>query len=61
MPQITIKAARVNAGLTLEQASRLLGLNKGTLSRYETGKASPRLEMLKKMSKVYNMDLIFLK
>ena len=61
MPQISIKAARVNAGLNQSQAAKALGINKDTLSRYESGKSSPRLEMIEKMSKIYNIDLIFLK
>lgn len=33
--QITLKAARVNAGLTLMQASKSLGIGKDTLIKWE--------------------------
>ncbi|MDF4030099.1 helix-turn-helix transcriptional regulator [Lactobacillus delbrueckii] len=56
MPKITIKAARVNAGLTQRQAAKLLGINPDTLSRYESGHSIPRVDMLKKMSKLYCID-----
>ena len=33
--KITLKAARVNAGLRLVDAAKLFGINKDTLSKYE--------------------------
>lgn len=56
MPKITIKAARVNAGLTQRQAAKLLGINPDTLSRYESGRSVPRVDMIEKMSKLYCID-----
>lgn len=56
MPKITIKAARVNAGLTQRQAAKLLGINPDTLSRYESGHSIPRVDMIDKMSKLYCID-----
>lgn len=56
MPKITIKAARVNAGLTQRQAAKLLGINPDTLSRYESGHIAPRVDMIEKMSKLYCID-----
>lgn len=56
MPKITIKAARVNAGLTQRQAAKQLGINPDTLSRYESGHSIPRVDMLEKMSKLYCID-----
>lgn len=56
MPKISIKAARVNAGLTQEEAAKQLGINPNTLSRYESGRNVPRVDMIGKMSKLYCID-----
>lgn len=56
MPKITIKAARVNAGLTQRQAAKMLGINPDTLSRYESGHSIPRVDMIDKMAKIYCID-----
>lgn len=42
MKRITLKAARVNAGMTLLQAAARLHVNKATLSAWENGKKMPR-------------------
>lgn len=36
MPKISLKAARVNAGLTQEQAAKAIGRTKQTLVSWET-------------------------
>ena len=51
--KITIKAARVNAGYTLTEAAKLLGVNKDTLSNWERGATSPRLKSIEKLVKLY--------
>lgn len=56
MPKISIKAARVNAGLTQRQAAKRLGIAYQTLSKYESGVSVPRLDMLEKMAKLYCID-----
>lgn len=63
MPKISIKAARVNAGLTQEEAARRLGINPDTLARYEkkSGSGKLSLEMLKKMADLYKIPTVFLK
>ena len=40
--ELTLRAARVNAGLTQEQVHERLGIAMSTLSRIECGKSSPR-------------------
>ena len=52
--KITLKALRVNAGLTIEKASEALGISTVTLRSYETKKTIPNMEMLSKMLKLYN-------
>lgn len=61
MDKISLKAARANANLTLKQASDSVGINIDTLSRYENGKALPRVDVLAALCKLYkcSMDAIF--
>ena len=54
---MTIKAARTNADLTLEQASDELGISKATLCGYENGKVSPTIEMVLKMCELYKVGI----
>ena len=50
---ITLKAARVNKGLTQAQAAEMLGIAVTTLVRYEAGKTFPDVEMIRKIEKLY--------
>lgn len=63
MPQISIKAARVNAGLTQKQAAEKLGISDQTLSHYENNSGLVKQATLEKMYSIYNIDKkqIFLK
>ena len=54
---ISMKAARVNACLTLEEAAKELGIAKNTLISYENGKVSPRIETAKKMADLYAIPM----
>lgn len=60
--KITLQAARVNAGLTLEQAAQALGINVKTLHNWEHGKTEPRASQLATISEKYGIpaDYIFL-
>lgn len=61
---ITLKAARVNAGMNLMQAANQLGISKNTLSNYENYRTIPDIEMSKKIAALYNWsvnDIIFFK
>ena len=60
VPKITLKAARVNAGLTQQEAAEKLGISYQTLSRYEGESGSVRQDMLKKMSELYDMPIEFI-
>lgn len=61
MPKISIKAARVNAGLTQKEAAKQLGISNATLSKYESNEKSISLQMLDKMADLYRIrkDFIF--
>lgn len=54
---ITIKAARVNVGLTQEEASKELGISRATLANYEAGKTVPDIEMGKKIASLYKTSV----
>lgn len=51
------KLYRENAGLTQRQAAELIGVNPYQLANYETGRSEPSLDILKKMSKVYEVSI----
>lgn len=60
---ITLKAARVNAGLNQKTAALKLGLSVDTLSKYERGKSFPDVPMIQRMEGLYGVsysDLLFL-
>lgn len=61
MPKISIKAARVNAGLTQEEAAKQLGINPNTLASYEKKSDKLTIELLKKLSELYGIPVDFLK
>ena len=54
--QITMRAARVNAGLTQEKASKRLGINADTLSRYEKDNSKIPRNIIAEIPKVYFID-----
>lgn len=51
---IHLKAARVNAGYTQEEAAKKLGIGKRTLVNYEKYKTKPSIEVAKKMAELYH-------
>jgi transcriptional regulator with XRE-family HTH domain len=60
---ITLKAARVNAGLTQKEAAERLGISKNTLASYESYKTKPDIGKAKEISVLYGRtvdDIIFL-
>lgn len=61
--QITLKAARVNSGYTLDEAAEKIGVTRQTLSNWENKKTSPSLKQYSKCCDTYHCtidDLIFL-
>lgn len=60
---LTLKAARVNKGLTQEEAAKLINVGKDTLGNWERGKTFPDVLHLKQIEKVYGIsydNIIFL-
>lgn len=58
---ITLKAARVNAGLTQKEAGEKIGVDAGTIRSWEQGKREPRISQAYAIAKLYGlpMDAIF--
>ena len=54
--KISLRAARVNAGLTQEQAADKIGIARQTLVNYETGKTFPDIKTLRRIADVYGID-----
>lgn len=61
--QMTLKAARVNAGYTQNEAAQKIGVTVDTLSNWERGKCFPSVIHLRAILSCYGVeydDLIFL-
>lgn len=54
---ITLKAARVNAGLTQKEAAEKLGISKGTIASYEMYKTFPDMERAKQIADLYGTTI----
>lgn len=61
MSQITLKAARVNAGLTQLAAADKLNVSVATLKNWESGKTFPKQPHIEALCKLYGVtyDNIF--
>lgn len=62
MIQISLKAARINAGLTVVQAAEMANVHPQTLSKYEKDSSDISVSLLNKLSIIYQVpeDNIFL-
>ena len=61
---ITMKAARINAGMSQREASKMLKISKNTLSNYENYKTTPDVEKSQKIATLYGLtinDIVFFK
>lgn len=61
--KITLKAARINQGLTQTQAGNAIGVSKDTISKWERNECVPNLKYIPAIEKTYCVkydDLIFL-
>ena len=55
--ELTLKAARVNAGYTQRSAAKLLNISNNTLSSYENYKTIPDVKLSKRMAKLYHVSV----
>lgn len=63
MSKITLKAARVNVGLSQKEAAKLLNVSNKTLGNWENGASYPKANKVNELCSLYNVrydDLIFL-
>lgn len=54
--QLTLKAARVNKGLTQKQAAKLLKIGVTTLQRWENGVSAPNVIHIKRLESLYDVS-----
>lgn len=63
MPKITIRAARVNVGLTQKEAAKQIGVSNKTLCKWEKGESFPDVMQIEQICVLYGVaydNLIFL-
>ncbi len=63
MLKLTLKALRVNKGLTQKQAAKALGVSNKTLCSWEQGRSMPKANMIDAICELYGVsfdDIIFL-
>ena len=56
MPKITLKAARVNAGLTQKEAAKRLGISNKTLWSWENGLSAPKATQTDAICELYGVS-----
>lgn len=60
---MTLRAARINKGLTQAQAAKRIGVSADTLRRYEKARSFPDVPVIHRMEEVYGVsynELLFL-
>ena len=63
LPRMTLRAARVNVGLSQKKAASLLGVSNCTLSKWERGVCMPKANQIESICNLYGVSydmLIFL-
>ena len=55
--KVTLKNARIGAGLGREKCAALSGVNRALILRYETGRAVPGIVNAAKIARVIGVDL----
>ena len=61
--KLTLKGARVNANLTIDEVAKKVKKSKNTIIAYEKGRRSPSMQVGKELATLYGVsvdDLIFL-
>lgn len=58
---ITLKAARINAGLTQQALAELVGVSVSTIKSWESGKTYPKQPQIESLCKLFGLkyDQIF--
>lgn len=58
--QISLAAARVNAGLTQEDVAKAIHVGKQTIVNWEKGNSEPTISQSRKLSELYSMPLEYI-
>lgn len=61
MPKISLKAARVNAGLTQTESAERIGVSVSTIKNWEAGKSFPNQPMIEKICEIYGVSYDYIK
>ncbi len=51
--KVSLRAARINAGLSLREAAQRVRISESSLQRYEKGTATPRLSTVRALLALY--------
>lgn len=57
METLTLRAARVNVGLSVKEVAKAIGVTEDTMYRYEAGKSSPKIETAKELARLYGKSV----
>ena len=57
MEKLSLKAIRVNRNLTQEEVAKSIGVSTKTLGFWESGKRSPKYEVLKRLLDFYGVTI----
>lgn len=55
--EISLKAARINAGMTQKEVADALNLTKGTILSYEKYRTTPDITTAKKLADLYGVSV----
>ena len=58
MDKMTLKALRVNAGMTQKEVAKILKVSNKTLSNWENGLTFPNTNYVNAICKLYNVEYI---
>ena len=53
---LTLRAARINKGLSRQEAVKLLGVGVSTIGNYERGVSYPDVPVIQRMEQVYGVS-----
>lgn len=55
--QISLAAARVNAGMTQEDVAREMKVGKQTIVSWEKGHTEPTISQMRRLCEIYNLSI----
>lgn len=54
--KVTLKAARINKGLTQEEVANALNVTKKTVGSWENGKTMPQIDKIERLCSLYSCN-----